>query len=430
MKRVLMTTFSYYPRDPRVVREARALVDAGMHVDVICLRDPGMLKKVNLDGVNVFRVDLERKRAGKLRYIWQYFRFFLKSFRITTARHLRNRYDLIHVHNMPDFLVFSAILPKLTGAKIVLDLHDPTPEIFMTKFGVDEKHWFIRTLRMIEKLSIRFANLVLTPNIAFRDIFVSRGCPEEKLRIVMNSPLETVFHPGLLDTERENPDDFVLMYHGGLLERSGVDLAVRAVHELRNEIPSLVFHIYGSGEMSGRLLKLIDELELHSHVIFHSRVPLQDIARQISTVDVGIIPNRMSPFTNLNFPTRIFEYLALDKPVIAPKTRGVQDYFGESGMNYFTAGDVESLKQAIRSLYLQSGNAAEIHRHARDVYQQHRWSIEKRRFVYAINSLIHGGPDSTLPGNEPQNGGPRRFTIETEIIDRTAWACTQESVSA
>src|SRR5712692_10421181 len=177
-KRAAVVLFSYYPSDPRPRRAAEALVSEGMKVDLICLREANTdPKQETVGGVDVRRVPLRRRRGGVVGYLFQYATFLIAALGILAARSLTRRYDLVHVHNMPDILVLSALVPKLLGAKVILDLHDPMPELMMTIFHLDRKSGAVRMLRRLEKWSIRWADLVLTTNLAFEKLFVSRSCP-------------------------------------------------------------------------------------------------------------------------------------------------------------------------------------------------------------------------------------------------------------
>ena len=139
-RRAAVLLFSHYPADPRPRRAAEALAAQGVNVDLICLRDGDVSRHIETYGnINVTRVRLKRHRGGKLGYVGQYAAFVLASFFYLASRSLTRRYDLVHVHNMPDVLVFAAIVPKLLGAKIILDLHDPMPELMQTIFKLPEK---------------------------------------------------------------------------------------------------------------------------------------------------------------------------------------------------------------------------------------------------------------------------------------------------
>ena len=191
--RICMVSASYYPDDPRPRREAEALVQAGFGVDVICLRKEGEAGRERVGGVAVHRLPVRRSRAGRVRYLLDYALFFLLALFTLAALHPRRWYRIIHVHNMPDALVFCAILPRIAGARVILDLHDPMPEVYRTKYDLPAEHRVIRLLRFLERRSIAFADLVLTPNLAFRELFVDRGCPASKVHIIMNSPDPRIF---------------------------------------------------------------------------------------------------------------------------------------------------------------------------------------------------------------------------------------------
>src|SRR5208282_275358 len=170
-KRVGMVVFSSYPADPRPRRAAEALLKEGMHVDLICEAEEKLPKRENISGMEIIRVPIKHHRGGKLSYAYQYSAFILISASLLAWCSLRRRYDLVYIHNMPDVLVFSALLPKALGAKVILDQHDPMPELMMTIFNLEEDSLGVRVIRKLEKWSIACANLVITVNVACKRIF-------------------------------------------------------------------------------------------------------------------------------------------------------------------------------------------------------------------------------------------------------------------
>jgi glycosyltransferase involved in cell wall biosynthesis len=391
MKRVATMVFAYYPHDVRARRQCQALAESGIEVDVICLKNAGESDQETVDGVKVYRVPIRKQRAGKLTYIVQYLGFVLRAFLKLSRLHLSRRYHCIHAHNMPDILVFAALLPKLMGAKVLLDLRDPMPEVFMTNFSVKRSHPFIRLLILLERLSVKFADSAITPNIAFRELFISRGCPPKKIAIVMNSPMESIFTAAAAAPAQEGMEQpkFVVMFHGTIFDRHGVDTALEAVSEVRKEIPGLEFRVFGDGDFSP-YERYVKKYQLEDVVKYGGMVSLEQIAEEIGGIDVGIVPNKKTPFTDLNFPVRIFEYLSLGKPVIAPRTRGVLDYFQEGSIFFFDAGSAASLTDAIREVYRDREAAREVVESGRQVYQQHRWELQKKKLVQQVNSLSGG----------------------------------------
>src|SRR5207244_3688383 len=117
---------TYYSAEVRSRRAVVALVNEGMHVELFCLRkSQNESLRESFNGVDIFRLPLRRHRGGALTYFLRYAAFILGAFSLLTIRSLSGRPDVVHTHNMPDVLVFSALIPKLLGAKIILDLHDP-----------------------------------------------------------------------------------------------------------------------------------------------------------------------------------------------------------------------------------------------------------------------------------------------------------------
>lgn len=391
MNRIAMVVFSRFPMDTRVRREAEALYTAGFSVDIICLAEKNKPNKELIHGVQVYRIRLEKKRGTKLRYISDYLHFITVSFLKLSFMHLKKRYDIIHVHNMPDILVFSSLFPKLTGSKVILDLHDTMPELFETIFSVHRTNPIITLLTFLEKISIRIADIVITPNISFRDVFISRGCPADKIHIVMNSPDEKIFNNEISVSNIDSKiikEQFNIMFHGTIVERHGLDTALEAVNKLRLKIPNMALHIFGTSEYIKVLKKRSNQLNLKNAVKFHNLVPIETIVSTIRQIDVGIIPNKIGPFTNLNFPVRIFEYLSMGKPVIVPKTQGISDYFDTDSMIYFESNNSESLSNSILEVYKNPLRTSDIVANGYEVYKKYRWEIQKNELLLIINKLI------------------------------------------
>lgn len=400
-QRICMLVCSHYPQDPRVRREAEALVREGYKLDVVCLRKEGQRARGKKNGVRIHRMPMDRKRAGKLRYMWDYLWFMLLGIAWVSALHIRRRYRIVHVHNMPDVLVLCALPAKLTGARIVLDLHDPTPEVYQTKFGINPGGRAFSILAALEQISIRLANVVFTPNSAFRERFIERGCPPEKIHVLMNSPQEEIFCAPAPHAMSGAARPFTLMFHGGIYHRHGLDLVLDAVDRLREEIPRLEFNVYGEGDWLPEFLKMIEEKRLGEHVRYHGHVPLETIAAAIPSIDIGIIPNRRTTFTEINLPTRIFEYLIAGKPVIVPRTRGILDYFPDGSIFYFNADDANSLAKTIMWVHDDPAHREDVLRRAIGVYQKHAWRLEKAVLVGQVKRLLE--PANTTRGARARN---------------------------
>ncbi len=395
-KRAGMVVFSRYPTDPRPRRAAEALLKEGMRVDLICEGDENSPRR-EMDGrLQILRIPIRHWRGGPLSYAYQYSAFILIATGILAWRAFRDRYDLVYVHNMPDILVFSALLPKLLGAKVILDQHDPMPELMMTIFNLNEKSMGVRLIRRLEKWSMACANLVITVNIACKRIFSVRGCRAEKIGVVMNSPDEEIFSYRAARSypSRRAGGPFVIMYHGSLVERNGLDLAVEALLRLQktSPAPAAELRVYGRHTpYLDKVMAKVRDLGLDGKVRYLGAKKLEELVHEIESCDVGVVPNHRNTFTDINTPTRIFEYLALGKPVIAPRTPGIQDYFGPDTLLFFEPGNVEELATEMAYAALHPSEMAAIAERGQRVYLAHTWRQEKETLLNLVDGLVGAG---------------------------------------
>jgi glycosyltransferase involved in cell wall biosynthesis len=388
-KRVGIVVLSAYPFDPRPRRTADVLVHQGMSVDYICVSDGKAPWREEMNGINIFRVPIDHQRGGKLGYAYQYSAFILASAAILAARSRRHRYDLVFVNNMPDILVVSALLPKIFGAKVILDLHDPMPELMMTIFGKDPGSKSVRLLKFLEKWSTARADRVLVPNVACRRLLASRSCPEDRIAVMMNSPDESIFPFRPACSQPAINDPFVVMYHGTLVERNGLDIAIEAFACLRKKLPMAQLHIYGKATpFLERVMQSAREHDLQKNVLHFGQKPLEQIVDAIDACNVGLIPNRHNAFTHINTPTRIFEYLARGKPVIAPRTAGIQDYFNEGSLLFFEPGNADELARQIEFVASHPREALTVTERGQQVYKAHAWKQERQTLVRLVKKLF------------------------------------------
>jgi glycosyltransferase involved in cell wall biosynthesis len=391
-KRVAMVTFSSYPADPRPRRTLDALRHEGMSVDLICLCDENAPKRERSSRLDILRVPIRHRRGGIFSYAYNYSAFIFVCSFILAKRALQRRYDLVYVHNMPDFLVLCALLPKALGAKVILDQHDPMPELLTTIFNLRESSPSVRVMRWLEKWSIARANAVITVNIACKRIFASRDCLPEKIGVVMNSPDNEIF-PFQVPRSRESVSvsskRFVIMYHGSLVERNGLDLAVEALAHVRKAVSNPELRIYGrSTPFLQRVMEQARTQGLEDCVSYLGPKRLEDLVAAIEDCDVGVIPNQRNAFTDINTPTRIFEYLALGKPVVAPRTPGIQDYFNPDALFFFESGNTKELAAQIEYVFSHSQETIETTKRGQEVYRAHTWSHEKATLVNLVSELL------------------------------------------
>lgn len=388
MSRICVVRQYYYPLDIRVRREVEALLTAGHQVDVVCLRAPGEPQVERTGGLTVRRLPMKHGRGGAAGYLGRYGTFLLLASLVVAVRHLRRRYDLVQVHSMPDILVLAGLVPRLLGAGLVLDLHEVMPEFFATKFGRPLSHPGVRLVVAAEQLSIRVADHAFTCTDQMRDAFVSRGALAEKITVILNAADEAVF-----DVERYPPRPtgkrFTLVCHGSIEERYGLDVVIEAVAQLRNDLPDLHFDIYGSGAFRECLERLAVDRGVADRVHFSQGfVPMDDLLVGLSSADVGVVAMKQDAFRDLTHCNKMYEFLALQLPVISSRTSSVAAYFSDKALEYFRPGDARDLAEAIRRLHDDEDHRQRLVVEGTRELEPYRWDKQRELYRKAVDRLL------------------------------------------
>jgi glycosyltransferase involved in cell wall biosynthesis len=389
--RIAVLRQGYFELDPRVQREVHALIDAGHEVDVICLRQGGK-PWLERDGrLTIRRIPLPRQRGGAIAYIADYALFFAAAFALLTALHVRRRYKLVQVHTLPDPLVFAALVPKLTGARVILDLHECMPEFFATKFGTDLDHAAVRAVAASEQAAIRLADFVITCTEQMREAFVSRGADPDKIGVVHNGAEEAVFDPQQHPPRARDNGSFTLICHGTVEEHYGLDTAIKAVATLVDEIPELKLQIYGKGSQLPELRQLASQLDVRDRVEFNgSWIPLDELVEAIASADAGVVAMKRDAFRDLVHCNKMYDLVAMRRPVITSRTRSVEAYFSEDAFLWFTSDDHEDLARAIKRLYAEPELGDRLVEQAAEEVEPYRWPRQREQYQRYVLSAASG----------------------------------------
>ncbi|HET9614646.1 MAG TPA: glycosyltransferase family 4 protein [Candidatus Limnocylindrales bacterium] len=388
---VAMLTHSYYEEDPRVRREAEALVAGGRPVDVFALRQPGDARDGVVAGVTVHRLDVQRHQgAGLATYLREYLSFLGRAGIAATRAHRRRSYGLVQVHTLPDFLAAAGLPLRLRGVPLVLDLHEAMPEFFRARFPRAANPVAYRLLRIQERISIGMASQVLTVNDALAARLLALGVPAAKVTVIANSPVLTLFDPSVAPERAFAADGVVrLVYAGALSPTYELDVALAALARIAELRPNQPIHldVYGRDFGEEPLATLAERLGVGEHVTFHGRVPLEDVPAAIAAADIGLAPTRRNPFTDLSLSTKVFEYAAMRKPVVASRLPLIESTFGVDAVATYEPGDPDSLARAVLALVDDApAREARVARTAA-IVSDHSWEREAERYRALIDRL-------------------------------------------
>lgn len=375
-----MVVYTHYVTDARVRREAETLASLpDTNVRVLTLRQGLRSRTYILESVTVEEVNISKYRGKEtVKYLLSYTNFLFRAF-LCICRLLFNRdVDIVHVHNMPNYIVFSALPAKLLGKKVILDVHDTMVETFATKFKDNRRGIIYKLLLLEESISCRFADRIICVNDVQKQKMVDRGIPEDKITTLLNVPDNKFFNYDSLVVIREPDQDFKLIYHGTVTWRLGIELAINAVDSLKNTLPGLKFIIMGGGDDLDRCRDLTGKLEAEGVVNFKDPVPIEDLAGILKEMSLGIVPNRASPASDLMLPVKMLEYVALGIPVVAPRLRTIEHYFTDEMVYFFEPDDVKLLAEAILQAHGDKAGRIQKVRNSKVFLHEYGWDTHKK----------------------------------------------------
>ena len=384
MARALVIAYTTYIHDGRVKRHAEALARRGDQVDAITLA-AGQTGLIN--GVNVIGLEIPRYRgSSRTSYVKSYINFFIAAARKAMELSRDRPYDLAIVCTMPDAAILSALALRRAGTKLVLDVHDTMPELYRDKFPGWLGAVGVPIMKLEERLSAWCADLVLAVHEPHRQRLAEYGIRADKLRVVLNSPDDRIFVPD--GAVIKDPTTFTVVCHGTITHRMGLDLAVRAVNQLRDRIPQLRLLAIGAGDYLGVIRRLVAELNLQDRVIFKDMIPIEELPKVLQTADVGLVPNRESSATHLMLPVKLLEFAMMGIPAIAPRLKTVEYYFGNGAVRFFNPGDINGLADAIEQLYRSPELRKSYAENAREIVDRISWPNQRGEFYRAIDSIL------------------------------------------
>ena len=366
-----MIAYTQYLIDGRVRLEAESLVRWGYQVFFLVPKAGDKPTSFELCGVKVQELNTRQYNGkSKLRYALSYLLFSVLAFVTCTRLWMRERIGVVHVHNMPDFLVFAGLIPRLFGCKLILDVHDTMPETYGAKFGVAPR-LLVFLLRCEERVSCWLAHRIIAVNHVQREALTSRGIPAGKIATVITMP--AFMASSRPSHEHKNGQTFKMVNHGTMAKRLGIDLIVTAAARLVHEIPGFELHIIGAGDDRDEFVRLVQSLGLVSHVHFHPCVPWDKLAERLEMMDVGIIGNRANVATHLMLPLKLIDYVTLGIPAIAPRLKTIEYYFGPDLVTFYEPENIDSMVTAVVSLYRDTQRRQRQPHIAKSFLEKYRW---------------------------------------------------------
>ncbi|HEY5640200.1 MAG TPA: glycosyltransferase [Dehalococcoidia bacterium] len=385
--RVCFIRMNYFPEEAHVRKNAEALTGAGYDVDIICMRQKGEKAREDYGSGRIYRLPLTHKRSGALRYLFEYAAFFAMAFWLVTFLDIRRPYKIIETYNVPDVIVFVALVPRLLGAKLVHYMFEATPEMYADRFDLKPGGLVEKILRLMERISVRFAHKSIVEGPYEREMRGLRGVDVDRIGVVMNVPEGHLFQPR---AQTEVNDTCEIVTHGSMLKRYGVQTLIKAMPRLRDEIPGLKLWVVGDGEARQALEDLTLRLGVSNAVEFTGWVKHEEVSDYIGRCRIGIVPMLYN-----QLPNKLFEYVAMGLPVVVGDVPSIRTAFGPETVEYYRPGDADELADRVLAVYRDPDAARAMAERAQETFQKYTWDVMKEVYVGIHDDVLAAGRGET-----------------------------------
>lgn len=377
--RVCFIRMNYFPEEAHVRKNAEALTEAGYDVDIICMRQEGEKGREDYGGGRIYRLPLMHKRSGALRYVFEYAAFFAMAFWLVTFLDIRRPYKIIETYNVPDVIVFVALVPRLLGAKLVHYMFEATPEMYADRFDLKPGGLVEKSLRLMERISVRFAHKSIVEGPYEREMRGLRGVDVNRIGVVMNVPEGHLFQPRVLPKSEGatyGSSGCDIITHGSMLKRYGVQTLIKAMPRLRDQIPGLKLWVVGDGEYRQALEDLAMRLGVSRCVEFTGWVKHEEVSDYIRRCRIGIVPMLYN-----QLPNKLFEYVAMGLPVVVGDVPSIRTAFGPETVQYYRTGDADELADRVLEVYRDPEAARAMAARAQETFEKYTWDVMKGVYV-------------------------------------------------
>ena len=305
------------PFDRRVWKESLSLQADEYEVTALCPRGKGYMKGHEIiDGVHIYRHPMPNDGNGLLGYLYEYSCALLWEFVYAWWIYLRRGFHVIQGCNPPDNIFLVSLPFKLLGVKYIFDHHDANPELYLSKY--ERKDAFYKIQVWLEKMTYRFADVVMVTNNSYRDLAINRGgvAPQDVF-VVRNGPDLTTFKAVAAKPALKYGKPYLVGYVGNMGVQEGLDILLDTALQIKSlGRKDVHFTCVGGGPALPELQRAIKEEGLQDMVNFTGRIPDQQLLEILSTADVCVNPDKPCEMNDISTMIKIMEYMALGKPIV------------------------------------------------------------------------------------------------------------------
>ena len=382
------------PPDIRVWREARTAKEAGYSVTLISPKNSTFSKSYEvIDGIEIYRHPSMENRGGIISQLIEYANASFWEVLLCLRIYFKKRFHIIHAANPPDHIFFIALLFKLLGVKFIFDHHDLAPELYLSKFN-GRKNMLFRALSLMEKLSCLTADAVISTNQSYkRHVIESHGINSEKIFIVRNDPEVPKTQESKRIGQDRNKHLTELLYIGSINKQDGVDLLIKTVHILVNQLnqKQICCTVVGDGGDLPRVKELCTELCMDPYFNFTGYIyDRKKISTFINEADICL---ETAPHNAANCKStfiKVMEYMSAGKPTVAfdlDETR----YSAADSALLIEPGNLREFAEAIKKLICEPNLREKLGKCGQNIIMESlNWDNAAKELRQAYAQVLRG----------------------------------------
>lgn len=384
-KRVLFLiedgSFSF---DNRVIRETSALMEDGWDVTVICAKnanDPFYRREDEHLRIYFYP---KPEAVSLLGHLFEHTISILAVTFLSWLVFLRHGFSVIHACNPMDILWIPSLPFKIFGVRYIFDHHDLSPELYLSRGDGNEKSFFFRILSWLEKMSFRFADVVISTNESYKKVALDRGEKHaEEVFVVRNGPNLEKFKSVPPRTDLKDEGDVLVGYLGNMNPQDGVDYLVRAAEEIviKRGLKHMKFVCVGGGSYQATLAAMSVDMGLAEAVTFTGRIPDDEMLATLCACDICVQPDPHNPLNDKSTMNKVMEYMALEKPVVAFELTETLVSCGEAALYAKSNSEID-----LADKILQIAENPEVRLHMGR--QGRKRVVEKLAWFYSVPKLL------------------------------------------
>ncbi len=380
--------YTTFPADTRVKREASAAVAIG-RVAVVVLRGDGQAAEEEIAGLSVVRLRGRKSRGGPLSYLAEYGAFVWRAYKLLANDPRFARLRIVHIHTLPDFLIYAATPAQRRGARVILDLHEIFPEFAASRYPGVPGRIAAAVGLWIERWARRKADVTITVNTPIDDLLARRSIGRSERRVVIHNSTDPNDFGEVRDASLHPARDVLeVVYHGTLTSLYGLDVAIRGVALASERGIKIRFTILGDGPHRAALEVLVRELGVQRLVTFEPPLQQTALPQRLRACEAGIVPTRLDGMTRYSLSNKLLEYVHLGIPVLAARLPTYVQYLGENAW-YWTPNDPLDLARAIADFAAASTEQLVVRtKRAQQLLQRIAWPLERAKLQALYAELL------------------------------------------